>query len=308
MKPVLHIITQCTDRKKAAVPVQLQMRRYRQRDLDARASAWARALSECDSRVRARDLYAGEHWTASVELERAAVSAGFEAHLWVASAGYGLVSAEAMITPYSATFATGSPDSVVRSDGSLARDRQLWWHAVNEGRKGARTTIGQLGRSSENRLLLVLSRAYLQAVLPEIEEGEGLLGSTERLLIVTGDAPEMASAPWSHHLVPSSARLKNVVGGTRIGQHARLALTLMRATPAAEFSAKIWQARVAAWLDASPQLETYERTPMSDEEVREFVRAADTNSWSRALRGLRDAGRACEQKRFRKIFQEARNP
>lgn len=47
---------------------------------------------------------------------------------------------------------------------------------------------------------------------------------------------------------------------------------------------------------------------MTDEEVRRFIRrelgSAPDSSHTGLLRTLRDAGKACEQKRFRNLFHE----
>ncbi|AKJ00106.1 Hypothetical protein AA314_01732 [Archangium gephyra] len=50
-----------------------------------------------------------------------------------------------------------------------------------------------------------------------------------------------------------------------------------------------------------------QRTPMTDDEVRQFIaremRTAQ-RTWSALLRQLRDNGLACEQQRFRQLFHE----
>ena len=53
----------------------------------------------------------------------------------------------------------------------------------------------------------------------------------------------------------------------------------------------------------------FERTPMTDDEVLQFIAResrGERPSWSAALRRLRDSGHACEQQRFRRLFLQSR--
>src|SRR5262245_42960354 len=101
-----------------------------------RAERWWRRLSTHSTEtVPAVDLYGGDHWSVARSLPEVAAASGFDAYLWVASAGYGLVPADARLRPYSATFAAGHSDSVclARTDGTtrskFARD---WWAHLGE--------------------------------------------------------------------------------------------------------------------------------------------------------------------------------
>ena len=61
--------------------------------------------------------------------------------------------------------------------------------------------------------------------------------------------------------------------------------------------------------DAAP-LERYSRSPLTDDEVSAFVASAlrtdSPPSCSALLRIMRDAGMACEQSRFRRVYQATR--
>ena len=75
--------------------------------------------------IAARDLYAGEHWMVACGLPD--LAGGGRIRLWVCSAGYGLIPADAPVRPYAATFTGGHPDSVPGgADGATA-----WWHALS---------------------------------------------------------------------------------------------------------------------------------------------------------------------------------
>ena len=99
------------------------------------------------------------------------------------------------------------------------------------------------------------------------------------------------------------------LGGARLSLHARVARDILKHAR-----------RDASFLDAPQVREYYERliersappkrygrTPMTDEQVREFIvgaRRTEALSCSATLRRLRDSGLACEQQRFKRIFTE----
>jgi hypothetical protein len=65
-------------------------------------------------------------------------------------------------------------------------------------------------------------------------------------------------------------------------------------------------------MDRQPDIPKYERVPMTDEEVRSYIKNAmnkeDRLSHTGLLRKLRSENRACEQKRFRNLFKELTEP
>src|SRR4051794_14410967 len=112
------------------VPAELRLRQVAGGSASVRADRWWRRLTGHGSEtVPAVDLYGGDHWSIAKTLPDVARANGFEARLWVSSAGYGLVPADAKIRAYSATFATGQPDSVLASsaDSVIASDFARGW-------------------------------------------------------------------------------------------------------------------------------------------------------------------------------------
>src|SRR5262245_42286208 len=109
----LHVVVACTDRKRRLAGAPLRLGDVRGPTLKERCHAWWGALSRAPASLPARDLYAGDHWAIARSLPSIAQSRGFIPSLWVASAGYGLVPADLLLAPYSATFAPDSPDSIV---------------------------------------------------------------------------------------------------------------------------------------------------------------------------------------------------
>lgn len=309
MKPRLHIVTQCTDRKRIAVASHLRLRALRQKTMASRAAAWVAELRASLETVPARDLYAGEHWVTMLDVLSVAEERGFDASLWVASAGLGFVSAGEDVPAYSATFAAGVPDTVLREDSiGGAQQRSEWWECLGTlTRTKRRPSLEDVVKAeSSARFLFVVSPAYLQALAPQLERAVGALKDPDQLAIVSSECPEVVSGPLSGHWVPSRAKLHAVVGGTRIGQHARVARRLLESLSPRQTGAASMRKKAEAWLREAPEAKTYNRQVKTDSEVKRFIRESDAASWSRALREFRGSGFACEQKRFRQLFSEAR--
>jgi hypothetical protein len=99
------------------------------------------------------------------------------------------------------------------------------------------------------------------------------------------------------------------MGGARLSLHARVARDVLQHAQAETRFLDAPQVReyYERLIQRSAPPKRYERTPMTDDQVREFiVRALHTEalSCSAALRKLRDSGLACEQQRFKRLFTE----
>lgn len=308
----LHIIASCTDRKRGPVADSCQLRTYphgRKRVL-----SWARALGRASCERTIADLYVGNHWAVCRELPVRAAARGWAcAKLWAASAGYGLVSSEAKACAYSATFATGHPDSVVDPSASSPTDRQTqaWWNCLTAERRDERTpaSVTELATADRDAAILVIaSRAYVDAMADDLIAAGSALHHPTRIVIVSTAAPRRPEL--EAHLVKATANMRGELEGPLTSLHARLGRYLLdRVDPGA------WHVvnarRAADRLSARSSVEPLpDRAPMSDREVIAFVRrklrADSSSSASRLLRELRDGGQACEQKRFKRLFDEAR--
>lgn len=312
----LVIVASCTHRKKGVVPEALRLSHHPPGlSCAARADSWRRALDSCDvDTLPACDLYAGGFWAIARSLPLLAHSRGMSARLLVASAGYGLVGAEAELKPYSATFA-GGVDSVVRSKASRGvREGQLreWWAQLSlwkgpSGHRGPRSLRQIARRAPASSLLVVASPIYVCAMADDLLEAAKALTRPESLVIVSsrsGFPPALLQ-----HLVPSVAALQPCLGGSLSSLHARTARHILQ--------------RAQLPLDAAALRTTYDRLashterpaaqvrkPLGDGEVRAFIRShlkASTKQSLTALLGIyRRSGFRCEQSRFRALFREVR--
>jgi hypothetical protein len=311
----IHIVASCTDRKRAPAPPELRLREIRAPDIRTRARRWWDHLrTHSHSTIQAQDLYAGDHWRVVLELPALADRAHLRPHLWVASAGYGLVPANAAVRPYSATFSRGHADSVVlgsTDQGTAAAHRQ-WWQALSEESAPAssepRSISCLVEKTPHARILVVASPAYVAAIEDDLRQAAGILRHPEQLIIVSTPSP-LATGALAPHWVPSSAHLQDQMGGARLSLHARVARDILQRaqTEAAFLDAPRVRGYYEQLIQRSAPPRRYERTPMTDDEVRQFIERAlhaEALSCSATLRRLRDSGRACEQQRFKRLFHE----
>jgi hypothetical protein len=105
-------------------------------------------------------------------------------------------------------------------------------------------------------------------------------------------------------LVPGDARLQTFLGGTRQALNVRIAAHLVSAGIRSRTEAG---RQLACLLEQQPPLTRYERKKLSDAEVLALIKSgldqSPGTSASRLLRQIRDAGYACEQRRFGHLFQ-----
>lgn len=233
--------------------------------------------------------------------------------LFIASAGYGLLAAEARIRRYAATFASGQADSVSCARGPLLQgERAAWWRGLCAlplpGAQQPRS-LTALARQDPSRVILIIaSPSYVSAMEEDLLAAKAALRSPGELLIIS--APSEPLAPELRgSLLPSCARLQALVGGPRHSLHARVAGLLIDHEAAHHFQPARARALPTRLIAAAPALPVYDRQPRTDMEVQAFIqsllRCTKTSSATSSLRRLREQGYQCEQQRFKRLFEQA---
>ena len=133
--PHVNIVVTCTKRKRRPPDESLKFRHIAKDSIEEGFEVWVqRIMDSGEVLLPPRDLYAGDHWSVAVSLEQVAEASGFKAIIWVCSAGYGLLSIDKMIKPYSATFSSSHPDTVCRWGEGKYRSsyKKMWWRLLTE--------------------------------------------------------------------------------------------------------------------------------------------------------------------------------
>ena len=308
MVDTVNVIVTCTKDKRFVVEPDCELRTLGKGPMSNRIREWQRRLSGRNrERVKVDQLYAGDHWSVVQSLR----STRFGIEVWVCSAGYGLVSMGDKITPYSATFTPTHADSVCRNVSDCAKSDapRTWWRGMTKWKAHTRRhprSLQKLAEHYPNRAMLVVaSEVYLRAIADDLRAALDAFSDPNLLSIVSSGSRTLPGL--TQHLVPCDARLQRLVNGARGSLNTRIAakiLTEARNVPRLSTLKRRFQKLLAQ----QPEMERYDRTPLSDKEVRRFITASlrkDENlRHTRLLRMLRDRGNACEQSRFASLYRE----
>jgi hypothetical protein len=170
-------------------------------------------------------------------------------------------------------------------------------------------TIDELVHKSGNEadiVLLALSQPYASALSDDIAAADAR--APGRVALVSVGLAAAKDVSRSSAVLPVEARLKQTVGGAMQGVNARIAEKIVREHARWYPSLNDLRALVSRWVTDTPALPSYDRASQSDDDVRAFIRtqafAGIVTSRTGMLRTLRDSGRACEQERFRRLYDE----
>jgi hypothetical protein len=271
-------------------------------NLKGRFEEWTRNLGGGSSTTKpAKDLYAGSSWSPVRE-----ILASEKANVWIASAGYGLITPATSICSYSATFTRNHPDFVGGQD--VKNGAQNWWSWLTERNiKGESvSSVRDLVRQNpDTPLIASLSEEYWTALKSDFQEAANFARSPENMVIVAAGVSE--NGPLGRHFLPCSARLERELGRGRSALNVRTLAHVLKKYPHQVGKPELFE----TFQQLLSNLEDFpypQRRQTSDEEVIDFIRQKKleipTVSHSSLLRQFRSEGKACEQSRFRELFKQ----
>lgn len=295
------------------MPQDLRLGSIQDGTLGERLKVWRNRLQQSPvERVTAAELYRGQHWAVVRGLATVAQKAGFQADLWVASAGHGLVPAGAQVRPYSATFASSEDDSVWRpGDGERQACLRAWWNGLQFSSSpitGAPRSLKDLASSASRAIILVIaSPAYVAAMADDLALTRERLSDPNHLIVIS--SRDRSLPHWlESHLVPSEAPLCAMLGGSRGSLHARTARRILEETTKTPLRADALVSRYTHLLSNTKMATPPVRRRLTDDDVRRFVlesiETSGSPSCTAVLRRLRRSGQACEQRRFAGLYAE----
>jgi hypothetical protein len=306
----VNVVVTCTKRKTRPAAPERRLRSVAAESPERRAEIWIERLCNSDDNsVTASELYAGDHWSIARSLPAAAQEQ--DVRLWVCSAGYGLISVEVPIAPYSATFSSSHPDSVRNGQRSTSavETHARWWQTLSRWdgpEPGAPRSVEEIARRDPGEPILVVASApYLQAMRDDLTDAAAKLRNWALLSIVSAGTRRLPGL--ERHLLPIDARLQRQLGGALMSLNIRVAREFFRRgwpLTRPELAMRIRELGG----DASSRWRP-ERERLTDEQVRKFVHealeATPSLACSPLLARLRRTHQlACEQKRFKRLYSE----
>jgi hypothetical protein len=292
------------------MPAAVRLRDVRGRSIEDRFRRWRAALLEATAeRVDAERLYQGGYWTVVRGLPAVAAAMGWRPQLWAVSAGYGVVKNSKRLVPYSATFARGHEDSVAGVPGD--EPAATWWRCATSGRHRLGTSVRAIAASDPSATIIVIaSPAYVQAMRHDLAASMGEFSGKGSLFIVSSRLPATV-AKLDRCWLPSRGALQAGLGGALVSLHARTARHLLATVSPHDFVKERLATMTTKLEGVEHRQKRVSGSAMSDEEVVAFVRsrlASDPRlGHTRLLRELRESGRACEQGRFRRLFNQVKS-
>jgi hypothetical protein len=294
------------------------MRELKRFDVNTAFKKWLARLDQAEvAGVPARSLYSGDHWSIVRGLENPSIHNRMKVNIWVCSAGYGLVSMDTLVKPYSATFSPSHPDSTsnwTNSDSNILNSR-LWWQLLSSwtnSESGLPRSICDVAKVYPNSPIIVAaSKVYLNAIADDLSDSLRYLNRPGLLSIVSTGTNSLDGRRLEANLLPSNASLQHFVGGALLSLNIRIVREIMGNSDLASLE----YGSIKGWLDElierQPTFGRQKRSSLTDDEVMKYIleqwEQDCTLARSPMLRRLRDRGLACEQSRFSSLYHSARN-
>ena len=306
----ITLLTTCSNRKRFQSLPDLQVRNLRFGDQSAVAVDWtaqATLALRKSKKFPVSDLYCGRGFK---EALRSVESA---AHLWVASAGFGLLRGTDSIPAYDATVSSvGSNAIPKRLTGDSRFDGVAWWQSLADIPVGV-PSIECVLRESNDLVVVGLTAAYadlLASDLVNISDDQ-----IHRLRIVRSSNDVLLPSTLLTTVLPYDKRFDGPDGpypGTRsdfVQRACRHFITHIHPT-CPDGSAATHARRVRRIMDTYQPPRSIKRQSVNNEEARQLIRKhwdqVDGAS-GRMLRLFRDDLEvACEQTRFKNLFKEVK--
>lgn len=309
----VHFYTSCTQTKSAAASPSLSAKSLLASSVSDRFDAWCECVDGWEGdRWTALNLYCGGHWSVMRSLVSGSQIDLPPLRSYAISAGYGVISTASRIAPYAATFSVGHEDSISRARGKNApAENAEWWHELTswrpKGVRGPRSIQGIFKSAPDSVHLFALSPSYLDAISDDLTAGREELSDPEKLIIISNGKKRHGSLISS--VVTAPAALQSVVGGALASLNVRIAAKILQVVPDSRMTTREVRTFIADLLRRASPRDIPQRCDRSDSQVAHYIRRAlscdSASSYTRMLKMFRDAGNACEMKRFKKLYQDA---
>lgn len=314
-----HLFVTCTSQK--TVP---QFESFKDTDLNPGSVGevfqnWHKKISQSPlSKVKAMELYKGDLWKKSLILHEALKKHYDQVNFWIISAGQGLINGEREIVPYAVTFQDAG-----LSDESLFTKVQLnskegtvkkqalreWWQLVQtmNGTLPISTLIGN--GNEKDCFLFVLGKEYLTALLPELTTGIQNSRFKNKVAIISNSKKDSEMRSLGKNLLFNSPDFRNLPATNSITVNASIALDIIGeiGNIAESWDVESLNDYLSKRVQHLDKSVLHDRQKSSDEDVKKFIidyLLEKEHSASELNRIFRDSGRACEQKRFTKLYYE----
>jgi hypothetical protein len=269
------------------------------------AEDWLARAGQAAQRDAAYRLYGGAGWSQSLRAWEAVKPQKGE--LFVASAGFGLLSSDAIVPPYAATFSPEDDRIAQALNGydSIGEAHRAWWAAINKARLNTAMPLCQMLRGFDC-VVVALSAHYFRAVRDDLTTLAEKIGPKKLFVLATGVAKaEVPEVLWPCFL-PIGVAIEGLLNGpcATLNQRA-LVWLLEEIVPHSGWERAAIEKEIKCHMKKLRPTEPKPKQRLSDSEIEEWI----VRQWTERpregrtalLRQLRLKGYSCEQKRFSEI-------
>jgi hypothetical protein len=299
-------ISGCTGRKRSSVASPIGATNLPKSSITDLARAWNKLVNSAPAEVSAKQLYCGRGFQTARK-----ASDFLKAEHWIVSAGLGLIRAEKKVPAYDLTIGGDSPANVASRIKGNKFSAPAWWDAINAGKKKYRSISALVINNPRHKIIISISRPYLEMILEDISSLDKKHWRRIRLIgpnISHADTDFLRAVllPYDEQLDGPESPIPGTKGdfAQRAAQHFAI-----RVWPDSQNgSIELHSVKVRELLKAMGTPKKPKNEKKTDIEVAKLISsnwAKSKGSSSRMLRILRDdLGVACEQSRFRDIFNQ----
>jgi len=298
----IHLITNCTKNKRKTYNIPtISISDLSSIALEDRVHEWNGLIERSDSRVSAKDMYCGEHWSVVRNIHDNGCNVS------ILSAGFGFIGINSEITRYDATFTAGDKNSILQSSTAMSRDEWNigWWKQLNRVREDKCSLSELYLHNKSDCFFITVPPLYLSVIQPELItlKEAGLVTPMNTFIISSGTN---ISSSLRELYLPVSADFSVFLRGSRGTLGIRMAQYFIDGLTGVESIANTIRYRHSKLLEMSQKPIKYNRKKMRNEDIRLWISQKELSSVTLALRNFRDEGYACEQKRFSELFHSVK--
>jgi hypothetical protein len=300
---MVTFITACTNRKRVGSSLYLSGKSLLNGEQSVVSSNWLKKLKSAkkdESLYKAETVYCGRGFS------EARKGSGNE-RLLVVSAGLGLIEKETLIPGYSITVSTVGDDSVVQKVDSFSATH--WWQILSSSPFSMGTLRDEV-QKSKGVFVIALPRNYLSMVEADLSR---LSPTDKKRLRIINVSREVVLPSLLECLIPIDDRLDgpdSPLPGTKSDLVQRAARFFIDevVSKSPRGSVRSHKAALSSLLEGWRKPKVHNRKRLTDEEIKLQILSSWEEVGGRSgamLRHFRDhLGMACEQSRFKSLFNE----
>lgn len=301
---MINIISSCTNGKKHPPLKKLKIANIESSlYLDDIIDIWSSNISNLDEPIyEASQLYKGSTWQTTLKTHKV-LSTNFNSSLYVASAGYGLIHAQTKISSYDCTFSSSTINSISKFAVHKNQNANvLWWNRINK--------FDISSFSNDSLFFIVLPYEYLYATQDTIKL---LIEKFKENVFIFVANKNTIPDFMQQNIIKFDSRFNSFQTGiiSNMLQRAVLWLSNEIINNNLLLSHKVLQQHIETVMKPYKAFNMPVRSKLTEEEIRDKVKQMiikkKISSATKGLKTFRNAGFACEQKRFGKIFKEVKS-